>query len=431
MDKEKIIFRYLEEFGVNKNVLTYLKQNNIYLVKSFERVWGKNFDLQRDEKAFYEKLRSDLSKIQIFDNGSIWFSSTRYPKTEVLSDFERNSGFLALNAEQDKKYESIESNFYISFEGGQIVKREVTLKKQNIDNQPSYDGEFIETIEGEISKEKTVKSASFFHSPVPIPAKPLETRIEKVSKFGKTPIGSEQQDYNTPLWHLITTGEIKNQHLIDKLNLEIFSAKYKFRLLKQNIFARVKAGSQTNLFEQLRAQCMELLVNENPDEIIHSDFSMKGKDENICTWTLEKVTESSRNTVFQMDFQNNEQFRQQVLQPFLIDYAQTNSIIRGRVNPTDTGLFQYRAFSTTNNVITINNVSQEYANYVSTEIRRIEPVIYNRQMEQNEKTRQQIEGLGYQKINKKSGGFLDIFLLVFISGYALGLLFCVIIMMLK
>lgn len=431
MDKLSIINGYLRELGVDENIISYMTENQIYVLRYFEDRLGKDFYIWSDKyhrEEFLQKLKSDSPDFKIFDNGSIWFSFTSDPKIDAESSFARNSGLMFDN---DKlKYDKIKTSFYISFENGYIRKKSVTLKEQSEDNQTYYDGRMAEEIKEANSKTKRRTDASFFHSATPVPAKTLKTHIEDINEFGLlSNLEFVECDYNNDLWYLVATGEIKSQNVLANLNPERISAKDKFRLIKQNIFAKVVSPSR--LYEQMRKKCMELLTNESLDEIIHSEFSMKGKEGEICTWTLEKVTEASRDIIFQMDFQNTEQFRQQILLPFLTDYAQTNCTLQGRVNPANTGLFQYRAFSTTNNVVTVNNISQETANYISATIQSIEPVIYNRQMEQNEQTLQQENGLGYQKVNKKNSGFLNIFLLSFLVGYASGFILHIIGIILK
>lgn len=381
MDKLNIIDSYLNNLGVNVNVINYMRENKIYLNKYFEDMLGKDFYMWNDEihkKEFYQKLKSGSENFKIFGNGGIWFSSTKDPNAQSGPSFAQNKGFMS--SSENRKYDEIRTSSYISFENGSITRREIQQKKQTKDSEVYYDGLIFEEIKGTDTKSKTRKTSLFYASNTPIPTETLETRIESENEFGFGSMEFGEANYNNSLWHLVSNGKVKSQDLIENLNSERMSTKEKFRLIKQNLFAKARAKNQTELFEQLRGQYMELLSNESLDEIIHSEFSMKGKEGEVCTWTLEKVTEQARDIIFQMDFQNTEQFRQQILQPFLVDYAQTNSIIQGRVKPNDTGLSQYRAFSTTNNVVTINNVSEDYANYISTEIQKIEPVIYNKQM---------------------------------------------------
>lgn len=381
MDKLNIIDSYLNNLGVNVNVINYMRENKIYLNKYFEEMLGKDFYMWNDEihkKEFYQKLKSGSENFKIFGNGGIWFSSTKDSNAQSGPSFAQNKGFMS--SSENRKYDEIRTSSYISFENGSITRREIQQKKQTKDSEVYYDGLIFEEIKGTDTKSKTRKTSLFYASTTPIPTETLETRIESENEFGFGPMEFGEANYNNSLWHLVSNGKVKSQDLIENLNSERMSAKEKFRLIKQNLFAKARAKNQTELFEQLRGQYMELLSNESLDEIIHSEFSMKGKEGEVCTWTLEKVTEQARDIIFQMDFQNTEQFRQQILQPFLVDYARTNSIIQGRVKPNDTGLSQYRAFSTTNNVVTINNVSEDYANYISTEIQKIEPVIYNKQM---------------------------------------------------
>ena len=274
-------------------------------------------------------------------------------------------------------------------------------------------GEYAKSILNTKTKEKTRTNSSFSNSTTIPPTNYLETRIENVNEFGFAKKRNFKNiNYHTSLWYLVANGNIKNQKLIENLNTKKLSTKEKFKLIKQNIFRKGKVSNQIELYQQLSKQEIDVLDNENPEEIIHSEFSIKGKSGKDCIWTVEKVTTSSREVIFQIEFQNTEQFRKQILMPLLITFAQSNSIMKGLINSINEKQFQYRAYSTSSNVLTVNNISKEYAEFILNEIKKVEPTIYNKKIEQIEKQNQKIENeIDYQKANKKSGGFLDVLLL--------------------
>lgn len=76
------------------------------------------------------------------------------------------------------------------------------------------------------------------------------------------------------------------------------------------------------------------------------------------------------------------------------------------------------AFSETNNVLTVNNVSREYANYIDQKIKKVDPLVFQQQMEQYQ---QQTQGTGgYQRTLSKNSGFLNVLMLSSIVGFAAG-----------
>ena len=414
IDKSAIIESYLIDLGVNVNIISYLKETKILLNKYFENILGKDFYMWNDKQhknEFLQKLREGSEEFKIFDNGGIWFSSKYNPKLNTSPSFVQNSGFLSIS--EDEKYEEIKTNYYISFENGSIRKKVLLQKKKDKDSQIYYDGSFSEEILNTKTKEKTRTNSSFSNSTTIPPTNYLETRIENVNEFGFAKKRNFKNiNYHTSLWYLVANGNIKNQKLIENLNTKKLSTKEKFKLIKQNIFRKGKASNQIELYQQLSKQEIDVLDNENPEEIIHSEFSIKGKNGKDCIWTVEKVTTSSREVIFQIEFQNTEQFRKQILMPLLITFAQSNSIMKGLINSINEKQFQYRAYSTSSNVLTVNNISKEYAEFILNEIKKVEPTIYNKKIEQIEKQNQKIENeIDYQKVNKKSEGFLDVLLL--------------------
>lgn len=122
--------------------------------------------------------------------------------------------------------------------------------------------------------------------------------------------------------------------------------------------------ARINQYNTYRAQVLPLLLSSDPDVCIHSDFTIGGENGEICWHTLEKVSNETRQIISQRDFECDEAFRTGLLEPSLLDYAKTNPIVDGKVNDSNNGLSQYMAFSETNNVLTVNNVSREYANYI-------------------------------------------------------------------
>lgn len=182
--------------------------------------------------------------------------------------------------------------------------------------------------------------------------------------------------------------------------------------------AKDKDKARINQYNTYRAQVLPLLLSSDPDVCIHSDFTIGGENGEICWHTLEKVSNETRQIISQRDFECDEAFRTGLLEPSLLDYAKTNPIVDGKVNDSNNGLSQYMAFSETNNVLTVNNVSREYANYIDQKIKKVDPLVFQQQMEQY---LQQTQGKGcYQRTLSKNSGFLNVLMLSSIVGFAAG-----------
>lgn len=176
--------------------------------------------------------------------------------------------------------------------------------------------------------------------------------------------------------------------------------------------------ARINQYNTYRAQVLPLLLSSDPDVCIHSDFTIGGENGEICWHTLEKVSNETRQIISQRDFECDEAFRTGLLEPSLLDYAKTNPIVDGKVNDSNNGLSQYMAFSETNNVLTVNNFSREYANYIDQKIKKVDPLVFQQQMEQYQ---QQTQGTGgYQRTLSKNSGFLNVLMLSSIVGFAAG-----------
>lgn len=182
--------------------------------------------------------------------------------------------------------------------------------------------------------------------------------------------------------------------------------------------AKENDNARINQYNTYRAQVLPLLLSSDPDVCIHSDFTIGGENGEICRHTLEKVSNETRQIISQRDFECDEAFKTGLLEPSLLDYAKTNPIVDGKVNDSDNGLSQYMAFSETNNVLTVNNVSREYASYIDQEIKKVDQLVFQQQMEQYQ---QQTQGTGgYQRTLSKNSGFLNVLLLSSIVGFAAG-----------
>lgn len=174
-------------------------------------------------------------------------------------------------------------------------------------------------------------------------------------------------------------------------------------------------------YNNYRAQMLAIMSNPDSSSFIHSDFTIVGDKEQICRHTIEKMSDESKQIISKREFKCDELFRTCMLEPALIDYAKTNPITNGNINLSENGMAQYMAYSETNNVLTINNINKQYADYIDTEIKKVDPVLFQQQMELFKQQTQ--ETYGYQRILTKNSGFLNILLLSSIVGFFAGFVF--------
>ena len=190
-----------------------------------------------------------------------------------------------------------------------------------------------------------------------------------------------------------------------------------------------KNDSRINQYNAYRAEVLPYLLNSDPNVCIHSDFTIGGDNGQICRHTLEKLSDESRQIIYQQDFEFDEGFKKGLLEQSIIDYGKTNSITNAKVNDYDNGLSQYSAFSETSNILTINNVSREYANYIEQEVKKINPTVFQQQMEQYQG---QYQGTGgYQRTLNNNSGFSNDVLVSIIVAFVVGLVAFITYLMIK
>lgn len=432
-DKQKsIVGKYLSEAGVKNEIVNYITENNLLYISDLESILGKEFYRYGVTQDMIEKLRYNLknhdSDIRINSDGSIWFSKQKSLKFDKVA---KHHSLIPTSGEYDIHKE----NFYITFENENIIERKATEKKFQSEGKECFDIDLFEKIYDLETRNYTLKKAQYGDYDLDfefdkIPDKKLLTFIENYEyvKFSDNyqfkDIGEEYRNYNTPLWHFVRNGTSKSQNIMmHNTNMNLLQLNQKLKLIKKSIFTKISSLNKSNLYNKIRQECLNLYQTGDVEQVIHASYSFNN---DVCTYMLEKITEDNREIISQMTFTDTEQFRKELLEPALADYARANSIVGSGLNQNFKGQNFYRVFSTTNNVITIDNIKPNYANYIDTEIRKIEPVIYNKQMEQNELQRQNQEGYGYQKVNTRSSGFLDIILLSSIVGFVIGFVLSVI-----
>ena len=171
-------------------------------------------------------------------------------------------------------------------------------------------------------------------------------------------------------------------------------------------------------YNEYRSKILGIITNQDSETCIHSDFTIDSSDGKKCRHTLEKISQDSREILLQQDFLCDDFFRTGMLEPSIVDYAKTNPIVSGNVEQISGDIAKYSAFSETNNVLTINNITREYGEYIDDAVQKIDPVLFQQQMEQY--LQAQMESSYQKSIGKNSGGFLNVLLLSAIVGFFVG-----------
>lgn len=162
------------------------------------------------------------------------------------------------------------------------------------------------------------------------------------------------------------------------------------------------------------------LTEKDPDTFLHSSFTVRDGEKPQCDHTLEIISKSERVLLQSHTFDYNELFRQQLLEPAIVDFVQCSPVMNSEIklHNDDNGIQQqsadYQAISENNSVLSVNNVPPKYANTISSAVRQIEPVTYQQQMAMQHQMEE-------SQLTLSRGGFVNAFFLIGIIGFLCGL----------
>ncbi|MGN1000959.1 MAG: ADP-ribosyltransferase [Bacilli bacterium] len=180
------------------------------------------------------------------------------------------------------------------------------------------------------------------------------------------------------------------------------------------------------------------LAEKDPDTFLHSSFTMRDGETQKCDHYLEQIKGQERTVLSQKSFDYNENFRQNMLEPAIVDFAERNPISSSDTrqnttsnnasvstqsagqNSTNTPTSDFRAISETNNVLSVNNVQPEYANTVASAVQQVEPTVFQQQM--NQQMAQQMAQAGPQLTLTMGGGMMGGFVNVLLISLIIGLI---------
>lgn len=180
------------------------------------------------------------------------------------------------------------------------------------------------------------------------------------------------------------------------------------------------------------------LAEKDPDTFLHSSFTMRDGENPKCDHYLEQIKGQERTLLSQKSFDYNENFRKNMLEPAIVDFAERNPISSSDTrqnttsnnasvstqsagqNSTNTPTSDFRAISETNNVLSVNNVQPEYANTVASAVQQVEPTVFQQQI--NQQMAQQMTQAGPQLTLTMGGGMMGGFVNVLLISLIIGII---------
>ena len=156
--------------------------------------------------------------------------------------------------------------------------------------------------------------------------------------------------------------------------------------------------SQQSMEEYRKNLRNTYLTEKDNDTVIRSSFRVTNGDNPQCEHIVERINQDKKDILFQKTFDYNEDFRKQVLTPFIIDYAQCSSIMGSEVKghsdsfSNESLTVDYQAISENNNILSISNIESKYAAEIASTIEKVHPTIYE-QYQFQQKMQQERGGL--------------------------------------
>ena len=127
-DKEQII-SYLNQAGVNSNVIRYIGKRNL-LLNNIKNILGDSYisGMNIDEQGCVEKLRQGTETFKITEDGNVWFSEDEYPQQHTNTVFAGQSFYTGSIARSFTPQESTLYN-YITSENNNIRDNQLKMIK--------------------------------------------------------------------------------------------------------------------------------------------------------------------------------------------------------------------------------------------------------------------------------------------------------------
>lgn len=166
------------------------------------------------------------------------------------------------------------------------------------------------------------------------------------------------------------------------------------------------------------------MSEKDSSTFLHSSFTLRDGEHPKCDHYLEQINGQERKVLCQKSFDYDDKFQSDMLEKSIVDFAQRNPISKtstqNSTNQNESNC-NYRAISDTNNILSVNNVSPEYADKISNAVQQVEPSIYQQQVNQQAIMQQQVGGFQFTLSN----GFINVFFLCLIIVLEVALIFSI------
>lgn len=229
-DKEQIIM-YLNQAGVNTNVISYIAKKNL-LINDIKNILGDSYisGMNIDEQSCIEKLRNGTETFKITNGGNVWFreeeNAQEHNSITAGQTFYTGGIARSLMPQESTLYD------YIENENNNIRVNQLRIKKHTENNKDYYDGEITETLYDSNLDKKEIQTARWFGSEDKnIPNKELETVTEKINEFGFGTRTTEEKNFINNKWNFIQNGK----RIGEKLQEEIAEATTKSKITLDSV----------------------------------------------------------------------------------------------------------------------------------------------------------------------------------------------------
>ena len=182
--------------------------------------------------------------------------------------------------------------------------------------------------------------------------------------------------------------------------------------------------SKRKFYQQYRSSLIQYYLSEKDvSSFLISKFIMIDGAKPKCNHTLERIVNGKREILQQYTFDFDNQFKQEMLEPSFVDYAECSPTSSFDIKQFQTGngintqKADYQSVSENNNILNICNVSSEYANTISSALQQIEPITYKQYIEQHltlSQSNKQGNGVNHR-------GVIDILFLSGVVGFVVSL----------
>lgn len=195
-------------------------------------------------------------------------------------------------------------------------------------------------------------------------------------------------------------------------------------------------------YVEYRKKVNELLEQTPEDEYLRGQFAIYKNQEqqDRCYYILQTARESQKpQTLLAQDFEYSERFRKGMIEPSIVDFSRRSPISSTSVTiseqPTQQGhhaIQQSQSMSNcnvnlmseNNNMLSVNNVGQIFAQQIQQQASQINPDIYQQQVSQQMAMQQQLGGRQLtltMSAGSTMSGFINVLVIALIIGFTVGL----------